>query len=453
MMPTRPGYIWSGTEWVDIGSPVSPIKYQATAPTTPSTGDLWIESDVDVPSVDSALLLRWRKTMAGGETSLSGNDDNALPLTYTPGYEQLYINGVLQVRTLDYTATTGNTITGLTALVANDVVEIFSALAYNVANVYNQTQSDARYFISSTQPTNRNAFINGSFAIDQRGTVSTGPTALAYSACDRWYQFCTGSASAISSQKVAGTAPNQYNLRITGYAGNTGVGFGQRIEDLNCFHFAGQTATLSISLASSVITSITWTAYYANTANTFGTIASPTRTQIATGTFTISSTLTAYSASMFIPSAATTGIEIVFTGGALPASQTLTISNAQFELGSVATSFERRPIGLELALCQRYLPMLVGKVDFMGLAYATNGGVFAVPFPVTARTIPTSVTTSNMVIYNNVNTLVTPSSITLNVSGTTSGSLIAGGTLTQGTVCRLEGSSDTSYVMFNGCEL
>jgi hypothetical protein len=147
MPTTRPGFIWSGTEWVAIGQEaiVNPFYYQATAPTTPSTGDIWIESDVDVPSVDSAQFLRWRKTMTGGETSLSGNDDSSLPLGYTPGYEQLYINGVLMVRGVDYTATTGTTVTGLTALVADDVVEVFSTLARTVANVYTQTQSDARF--------------------------------------------------------------------------------------------------------------------------------------------------------------------------------------------------------------------------------------------------------------------------------------------------------------------
>ena len=147
MPTTRPGFIWSGTEWVAIGQEavLAPVKYQATAPSSPATGDIWIESDVDVPSIDSAQFLRWRKTMTGGETSLSGNDDSSLPLAYTPGYEQLYINGVLQVRGQDYTATTGTTVTGLTALVANDVVEIFSAVARTVADVYTQTQSDARF--------------------------------------------------------------------------------------------------------------------------------------------------------------------------------------------------------------------------------------------------------------------------------------------------------------------
>jgi hypothetical protein len=58
-MTTRPGFIWSGTEWVAIGQEaiVNPFYYQATAPTTPSTGDIWVESDVDVPSIDPATLV------------------------------------------------------------------------------------------------------------------------------------------------------------------------------------------------------------------------------------------------------------------------------------------------------------------------------------------------------------------------------------------------------------
>ena len=188
-MTTRPGFIWSGTEWIAIGQEavVNPFYYQATAPTGAATGAIWVESDVDVPSIDSAQFLRWRKTMAGGETSLSGNDDSSLPLAYTPGYEQLYINGVLQVRGQDYTATTGTTVTGLTALVANDVVEIFSAVARTVADVYTQTQSDARFvnrntgLFNTVSSTKTDAFSTtsvGSF-VDITGlSVTINPTSI-----------------------------------------------------------------------------------------------------------------------------------------------------------------------------------------------------------------------------------------------------------------------------------
>jgi hypothetical protein len=210
-------------------------------------------------------------------------------------------------------------------------------------------------YVNSYQPTFRNILINGGFAIDQRNSGSsqtfTAAAALAYSV-DRWYGYCTG--ANITGARVAGTAPSQFFYRFTGATSNTGVGFGQRIEAANSFHFANKTAVLSVNLASTSITSVTWTAFYANTTDTFGTLASPTRTQIATGTFTINSTLSRYSAVINVPAAATTGIEIVFTTGALVGSQTLTFDDAQFELGSSPTAFEQRPVGTDLALCQRY---------------------------------------------------------------------------------------------------
>ena len=75
---------------------------------------------------------RWTKTAAGGETSLSGNDDNAVSLSYTAGTEQVYLNGVLLVRGQDYTASNGTTITGLTALAASDVAEV---VTFNPSNI------------------------------------------------------------------------------------------------------------------------------------------------------------------------------------------------------------------------------------------------------------------------------------------------------------------------------
>jgi hypothetical protein len=75
---------------------------------------------------------RWTKTAAGGETSLSGNDDNAVSLSYTSGTEQVYLNGVLLVRGQDYTATNGTTITGLTTLAASDVAEV---VTFNPSNI------------------------------------------------------------------------------------------------------------------------------------------------------------------------------------------------------------------------------------------------------------------------------------------------------------------------------
>jgi len=204
----------------------------------------------------------------------------------------------------------------------------------------------------------KNRIINGQMQIAQRATSATitaaSTIAAGYSTVDRFYVYCTG--ANVTAAQVAGSGANKNRLQITGAASVTAVGIGQRIEQLNSYDLAGSTATLSADLAiSATLTTVTWTASYATTtADTFGTLASPTVTQIATGTFTVTSTVTNFSANISIPAAATTGIEIVFTVGALTAGLTWTVGNVQLEKGSTATSFDYRPYGTELALCQRY---------------------------------------------------------------------------------------------------
>jgi hypothetical protein len=63
-------------------------------------------------------------TATGGETSVSGADDNGNTLAYAAGKVQVFINGVNE--TQDVTATNGTSITGITALSASDVVEIYA---------------------------------------------------------------------------------------------------------------------------------------------------------------------------------------------------------------------------------------------------------------------------------------------------------------------------------------
>jgi hypothetical protein len=205
---------------------------------------------------------------------------------------------------------------------------------------------------------NTNLIINGGMDIDQRNagnsqTITAGST-LAYTV-DRWYAYCSG--ANCSGQRVAGTTPNQFNYRFTGATSVSKIGFAQRIEATNSQHLANQFATLSVDLANSLLTTITWTAFYANTKDTFGTLASPTKTQIATGTFTVNSTLTRYSTNISIPSAAITGIEIEFSVGA-QTSGTWTIGRVQLESNLESTPFENRSIQQEIFLCGRYYELM-----------------------------------------------------------------------------------------------
>lgn len=202
----------------------------------------------------------------------------------------------------------------------------------------------------------RNRVVNGGMSIDQdfggASTTITAGAALKWVA-DVHYAWCTG---ANVTAQVVTNAAGQTRLRYTGAASNTLVGFGHRIERANAADLAGKTATLSVALASSSLTSIAWEVYRANTNDTFGSIASPTRTLIASGSFTpVSATEAKFSATMSIPAAATTGLEIVLKSSAgLLAGATLDIGELQLEAGNAVTDFERRPGAVELNNVQRY---------------------------------------------------------------------------------------------------
>lgn len=103
--------------------------------------------------------LIWRKTAAGGETSLSGYDNASQALSYTPGQEQVYLNGILLVRGSDYTATNGTSITGLAALAADDFVQINCYNNFSVASV---PATSITGTIANNQLANSSITINGS---------------------------------------------------------------------------------------------------------------------------------------------------------------------------------------------------------------------------------------------------------------------------------------------------
>jgi len=83
---------------------------------------------------------RFYFTATGSETSISGTSDGGTTLIYTDGaYVDVYLNGVLLVAGTDYNTTTANTIGGLAALSANDIVEIIVYDVFSVANTLPST--------------------------------------------------------------------------------------------------------------------------------------------------------------------------------------------------------------------------------------------------------------------------------------------------------------------------
>lgn len=133
---------------------------KASAPTLDNDGNALIEGAIYWNSVDNAMyawtgtewgsisstadLFRFRFTATGGETSVSGLDDNGVTLSYLPGKEQVYLNGVLLVRTSDYDASNGTSIASLAALAAGDVLEIISFTSFEIPNAIQLSIFDAK---------------------------------------------------------------------------------------------------------------------------------------------------------------------------------------------------------------------------------------------------------------------------------------------------------------------
>jgi hypothetical protein len=96
---------------------------------------------------------RWVKTLSGSATVISGVDDNSLPLLYTIGNEEIYINGILLKEVTDYATTSASVITLTEAALAGDTIEVISFSTINLASVYTQNESDNKFLTLNSAST------------------------------------------------------------------------------------------------------------------------------------------------------------------------------------------------------------------------------------------------------------------------------------------------------------
>jgi hypothetical protein len=122
----------TSVSWVSPG-----IAYQTSAPDNPVTGQLWVDSDETGDSLDPYIIRRKTITATAGQTVFTTD------VIFTDGYEQIYYNGVLLVRTTDYTTSGGtNTVTLLQGASAGDTVEIISSTPINLVNTVTTNSSN-----------------------------------------------------------------------------------------------------------------------------------------------------------------------------------------------------------------------------------------------------------------------------------------------------------------------
>jgi hypothetical protein len=136
---------------------------------------------------------------------------------------------------------------------------------------------------------------------------------------------------------------------------------------------------------------------------------------------------------------------------------TFYITGVQLEKGSVATEFERRPYGTELALCQRYLPAWSGSSGNQTICSAytntTTTTSYVLNHPVQTRVPPTGLVATGTFFLGASNNAFTVTSLTFALASTGASQLngtISGGTANAGG----SGFGQGSWNLYlTGCEL
>ena len=111
--------------------------YQTTAPTSPEIGQIWIDSDDNVTVFDSNIIRRQPFTATAGQTNF------VTTVPFIDGFEQVYFNGLLLLKTTDYTTSGTNTVILGSAAAVNDIIEVVTITNLNSVNTYTQAETDA----------------------------------------------------------------------------------------------------------------------------------------------------------------------------------------------------------------------------------------------------------------------------------------------------------------------
>ena len=156
--------IYVNGAWTAIeGGGGAAINVSASAPVSPEEGDAWFDNTdgkfyvydgsfwVETGQTDAAFSSynRWTKVISASTVNITGLDDSEVLLDYSPGLEQVYINGVF-IDESSYTATSGSAIVLDEAVLPTDLVEVLWLQNLVVADTYSKAESDARYLSLST---------------------------------------------------------------------------------------------------------------------------------------------------------------------------------------------------------------------------------------------------------------------------------------------------------------
>ncbi len=229
----------------------------------------------------------------------------------------------------------------------------------------------------------RNLLINGGFDVWQRGTSFTPTGANPYTA-DRWlvYQSATSNVTVTKrTESIHSSVPfiNYIRLDNTIDADTAWIELNQYVEDYA--HLINNTVTVSFWAKAS---------YDIHDGYVY------TNSGTSSGAYAITTSWAKYKVTLDLKSGtvASNGYLRILLGTQtlVAADSYIDYAQVQLELGKVATPFEHRSYGEELALCQRYYQVLANvSSDSLGACSRWNSSnvfLFA-DLPVEMRTVPT----------------------------------------------------------------
>jgi hypothetical protein len=311
--------------------------------------------------------------------------------------------------TLD--GTTGITTPGLTNTGTTTIVALTTTGNTTLGDASTDTSTVNGALVVQSQnvtPYNasKNRIINGAMAISQRGTSFSSPANQSYT-LDRWKFWADGSGGTLAITQAT-LSPGELSPFLNAIRINQSVAatsrtyfrINQHIEGLE--FFSGQQIVVSFyakCASGTVATALRLDRY-------FGSGGSPSAADnlnySSGGSPTITTTWTRYTALATVTSTSgktygTSNDSSLLVGIDFPTSGTFDVyvTGFQVEIGSVVTPFEFRPIGTELALCQRYYYQELSSLIASGIAFDTIEAQLRFQYLVQMRISPT------VTIYDN----------------------------------------------------
>ena len=123
---------------------------------------------------NEAVRKRYYKTASGSETSISGADDSGATITFPANAEiEVKLNGVALVQGTDYNTTSANTVGGLSALSAGQVVEVVVYERFVLGDTV--SKADGGAFLNAVSIDNINIDGNTISSTDTNGDITLDP--------------------------------------------------------------------------------------------------------------------------------------------------------------------------------------------------------------------------------------------------------------------------------------